>query len=67
MPYQIKGVRTEGGEIGTWTDGPKAALKLARQWADQGVRNITITNPKGESYDLDYFGQIVSTQPGKRE
>jgi hypothetical protein len=67
MPYQLKGVRAQGGEIGAWTEGAKAALRTARQWAAQGVKNITITNPKGECYDLDHFGMIVSTKPDKDE
>ena len=37
------------------------ALRFAREWADQGVRGITIVNPQGESYDIDRFGMIVST------
>ena len=30
-------------------------------WAGQGITGITIVNPKGESYDIDGFGLIVST------
>jgi hypothetical protein len=29
--------------------------------SEQGVTGITIVNPKGESYDIDRFGMIVST------
>ena len=29
--------------------------------AEQGLTGITIVNPKGESYDIDRFGMIVST------
>jgi hypothetical protein len=39
----------------------KKALEIARQWAAQGVRNIIITNPEGQSYDLDHFGTSAST------
>jgi hypothetical protein len=67
MPYQLKGVRAEGGEIGAWTEGAKAALRTARRWADQGVKNIMITNRKGECYDLDHFGMIASTKHDKDE
>ena len=28
----------------------------------QGITGITIVNPKGESYDIDGFGLIVSTK-----
>ena len=31
-------------------------------WAGQGITGITIVNPKGESYDIDGFGLIVSTK-----
>lgn len=62
MPYQIKGERQSGGGIGEWAESAHAALKLARQWASQGVQNITITNPKRETYDLDRFGMIASTK-----
>ena len=37
------------------------ALRFAREWAEQGVTGITIVNSKGESYDIDRFGMIVST------
>ncbi|MDF2974118.1 MAG: hypothetical protein K0R61_4568 [Microvirga sp.] len=40
----------------------KKALEIARQWAAQGASNIIITNPEGESYDLDHFGTIASTK-----
>jgi hypothetical protein len=40
----------------------KAALGIARQWAELGVRNIAITTLKGESLDLDRFGMMVSTK-----
>jgi hypothetical protein len=38
------------------------ALRFAREWAEQGVRGITILNPKGESYDVDEFGMVVTTK-----
>jgi hypothetical protein len=37
-------------------------LRIARQWAEQGMTGITIVTPKGESYDLDNFGMFVSTK-----
>ena len=39
------------------------ALRFAREWAEQGVRGITIVNPQGQSYDIDGFGMVVSTMP----
>jgi hypothetical protein len=36
----------------------------SREWAEQGVTGITIVNPKGESFDIDRFGMIVSTNEG---
>ena len=36
-------------------------LRFAREWAEQGLTGITIVNPKGESYDIDRVGMIVST------
>jgi hypothetical protein len=38
------------------------ALRFAREWAERGVTGITIVNAKGESYDIDGFGMIVSTK-----
>jgi hypothetical protein len=38
------------------------ALRFAREWAEQGLTGITIVNPKGESYDIDRFGIIVSAR-----
>ena len=37
------------------------ALRFGRECAEQGLTGITIVNPKGESYDIDRFGMIVST------
>jgi len=34
---------------------------MARQWAEQGLVGITITNRNGQSYDLDRFDMIAST------
>src|SRR5215203_6062424 len=48
-----------------WTRGcvraHPGALRFAREWAEQGLTGITIVNLKGESYDIDRFGMIVST------
>jgi hypothetical protein len=44
MPYQIKGERREHELIGNWTKTAKVALKLALEWASQGIVNITIIN-----------------------
>ena len=41
-------------------EGAFDALRFAREWAEQGLTGITIVNPKGESYDIDRFGMIVS-------
>jgi hypothetical protein len=57
MPYRITGLaHSAGGEMATSGETAKKALEIARQWAAQGVSNIIITNPEGESYDLDHFG-----------
>ena len=50
-----------GGEMATSGETAKKALEIARQWAAQGASNIIITNPEGESYDLDHFGTSAST------
>jgi hypothetical protein len=61
--YRIAGQSRNGCEtIGATATSAKAALVLARQWVRQGIKNITITNPHGESYDLDRFGMIASTK-----
>jgi hypothetical protein len=61
MVYRIAGeIRNGGGSVIATAASAKAALDLARQWAQQGVRDIMITNPHGELYDLDGFGRIAS-------
>jgi hypothetical protein len=63
MPYRITGLaHSAGGEMATSGENAKKALEIARQWAAQGVSNIIITNPDGESYDLDRFGMIARTK-----
>ena len=63
MPYRITGLaHRAGGEMATSGENAKKALEIARQWAAQGVSNIIITNPDGESYDLDRFGMIARTK-----
>jgi predicted transcriptional regulator len=63
MPHRITGLaHSAGGEMATSAETAKKALEIARQWAAQGVTNIIITNPEGESYDLDRFGMIASTK-----
>jgi len=39
----------------------KSQVTSLGEWAEQGLTGITIVNPKGESYDIDRFGMIVST------
>jgi hypothetical protein len=51
--------------MGTWTEGAKAALSVARAWDEKGIKNITVINPNGQSYGLDRFARIASTKPGK--
>jgi hypothetical protein len=61
--YRIAGEhRNGGGSIATTATTATAALGIARQWVEQGVRHIIITTPKGVPYDLDNFGQIASTK-----
>jgi hypothetical protein len=62
--YEVTGQQPWGGHgvITISVETAKAALGIARRWAEQGVRNIAITTPKGESLDLDRFGMTVSTQ-----
>jgi hypothetical protein len=64
MPYRITGLAVigTGGEIATSAGTAKKALEIARQWASQGATNIIITNPDGQSYDLDRFDMIASTK-----
>ena len=63
MPYRITALaHIAGGEMPTSGETAKKALEIARQWAAQGASNIIITNPEGESYDLDHFGTIARTK-----
>jgi hypothetical protein len=59
--YEVTG-QQPWGVITISVETAKAALGIARQWAEQGVRNIAITTPKGESLDPDRFGMMVSTK-----
>ena len=61
MPYNIRGWDLLGAAIGAATERAKDAVQIARQWANEGVTSITITNPQGESYDIDRFGMTLST------
>ncbi len=63
MRFEITGhkPRLEGAFIRTQANNAVDALGFAREWAEQGVTGITIVNPKGESYDIDRFGMVVST------
>jgi len=64
MAFEITGHKPglEGAFIRTQAHTAADALRFAREWAEQGVTGITIVNPKGESYDIDGFGTIVSTK-----
>jgi hypothetical protein len=63
LPYEITGHKPhlQGAFSRTVAATATAALRIARQWAQQGMTGITIVTPRGESYDLDNFGMIVST------
>jgi hypothetical protein len=63
LPYEITGHKPhlQGAFSRTVATTATAALRIARQWAQQGMTGITIVTPRGESYDLDNFGMIVST------
>src|SRR3954462_5130872 len=63
MAFEITGHKAglEGAFVRTQAHTAADALRFARQWAEQGLTGITIVNPKGESYDIDRFGMIVST------
>ena len=63
MSFEITGHKAalEGAFVRTQAHTAADALRFAREWAEQGVTGITIVNPKGESYDIDRFGMIVST------
>jgi len=52
----------EGSFIRAQAHTAADALRFAREWAEQGVSGITIVNAKGESYDIDRFGMIVSAK-----
>jgi hypothetical protein len=64
MAFEITGHKAglEGAFVRTQAHTAADALRFAREWAGQGVTGITIVNPKGESYDIDGFGLIVSTK-----
>ena len=64
MTFEITGHKAglAGSFIRTQAHTAADALRFAREWAGQGVTGITIVNHKGESYDIDGFGMIVSTK-----
>jgi hypothetical protein len=66
MSYEITGHKTglEGAFIRTQTHTASDALRFACEWAEQGVTGITIVSPKGESFDIDRLGMIVSANEG---
>jgi hypothetical protein len=63
MSFEITGHKAglEGAFIRTQAHTATDALRFARESAEQGFTGITIVNTKGESYDIDRFGMIVST------
>jgi len=63
MAFEITGHKPglEGAFVRVQAHTAADALHFAREWAEQGLTAITIVNPKGESYDTDRFGMIVST------
>jgi hypothetical protein len=69
MSFEITGHKAslEGAFVRTQAHTAADAFRFAREWAEQGVTGITIVNPKGESYDIDRFGMIVSTNDEARE
>ena len=64
MTFEITGHKPglAGSFIRTQAHTAADALRFAREWAEQGITGITIVNPKGESYDIDGFGMIVSSK-----
>ena len=68
MSFEITGHKPEleGAFIRTQAHTAADALRFAREWAEQGVRGITIVNPQGESCDIDRFGMITSTKDEDR-
>jgi hypothetical protein len=65
MSFEIIGHKPglEGSFVRAQAETATTALRMARQWAQQGLVGISITNAKGESYDLDSFDMIASTKP----
>ena len=63
MAFEITGHKAglEGAFVRTQAHTAADALRFAHEWTEQGITGITIVNPKGESYDTDGFGMIVST------
>ena len=64
MAFEITGHKAglEGAFVRTQAHTAADALRFAREWTEQGITGITIVNPKGESYDIDRFGMIVSAK-----
>ena len=64
MAFEITGHKAEldGAFVRTQAHTAADALRFAREWAERGVTGITIVNPKGETYDIDGFGMIVSAK-----
>ena len=63
MAFEITGHKPglEGAFVRVQAHTAADPLRFAREWAEQGLTGITIVNPKGDSYDFDRFGMIVST------
>jgi len=63
MPFIVKW-RLRGETAQTEATTAKEALRKAQEVMADGAEDISITNPQGECFDIDYFGLITKTIDG---
>jgi hypothetical protein len=56
--------RLQGETAQTEATTAKEALHKAQEVMADGAEDISITNPQGECFDIDYFGLITKTIDG---
>jgi hypothetical protein len=63
MPFIVKW-RLQGETAQTEATTAKEALYKAQEVMADGAEDISITNPQGQCFDIDYFGLITKTIDG---
>ena len=63
MPFVVKGT-LKGDKAHVETRTAKEAVAKAQELMADGAEDITITNPDGESFEIDYFSLITNQIDG---